>query len=74
VFLPIWVVTEAANRLNEADRVRANGLYQSQFRDELVNCIGQLQDELLEEAEEGNSSMLEIPIPANAQWLQMQVE
>jgi hypothetical protein len=65
---------EATNGLNEAGRVRANGLYQSQFRDKLINCIGQLQDELLAEAEEGNFSILETPILANAQWLQMQAE
>jgi hypothetical protein len=42
---------KAANGLNEIDRVRAGGLYQSQFRDKLINRIGQLQDKLLEEAE-----------------------
>jgi hypothetical protein len=65
---------EAANGLNEADRVRANGLYQSQFRDKLIDCIGQLQDKLLEEAEEGNASILEAPIPANARWLELQTQ
>jgi hypothetical protein len=65
---------EVANGLNEADRVRADGLYQSQFRDELINCIGQLQDKLLEEAEEGNASILEAPIPAHARWLELQTQ
>jgi hypothetical protein len=65
---------KAANGLNKADRVRANGLYQSQFRDELIDCIGQLQDKLLEEAEEGNASILEAPIPANARWLELQTQ
>jgi hypothetical protein len=65
---------EAANGLDEADRVRANGLYQSQLKDELINRIGQLQDKLLEEAEEGNAYILEAPIPAHARWLELQTQ
>jgi hypothetical protein len=65
---------KAANGLDEVDRVRADGLYQSQFRDKLINCIGQLQDELLEEAEEVNASILEAPIPAHARWLELQTQ